>query len=200
MKKHKNIPSGRFVLRAGPALHSTLRRGAKEAGLSLNEYCLKILNRGIPSSISPQIPEPLWEGRPVLRDILRQFEDRLETIVLFGSKARGEAWQDSDVDLLLVLRRGYPLTRACYTEWDQNLSALTDMQISPQFVQFPTQTENVGGLWLEVAIDGRVLWDPAGEVTRVMSRLRNDILSGRWRRRNIHGQGYWEREELKHEE
>ena len=39
----RRSPSGRFVLRIEPELHAGLRRAAKEAGLSLNEYCARKL-------------------------------------------------------------------------------------------------------------------------------------------------------------
>ncbi|MFC1575971.1 toxin-antitoxin system HicB family antitoxin [Gemmatimonadota bacterium] len=36
-------PSGRFVLRIDPGLHGALRQGARETGMSLNEFCARKL-------------------------------------------------------------------------------------------------------------------------------------------------------------
>ena len=36
-------PSGRFLLRADPELHAALKRRARRAGLSLNQYCIRVL-------------------------------------------------------------------------------------------------------------------------------------------------------------
>lgn len=45
------------------------------------------------------------EAIDIFRDaILREFPGRIERIVLYGSKARGDWNQDSDVDLLLLLK------------------------------------------------------------------------------------------------
>lgn len=40
----------------------------------------------------------------VRRELTRALGDRLDTIVLFGSRARGEARPDSDIDVLVVVR------------------------------------------------------------------------------------------------
>ena len=39
----------------------------------------------------------------LLGRILPEFKDRIHSIVLFGSVARGEATKDSDIDLLIIL-------------------------------------------------------------------------------------------------
>ena len=40
----------------------------------------------------------------VRRELALTLGDRLDTIILFGSRARGEARLDSDIDLLVVVR------------------------------------------------------------------------------------------------
>jgi len=37
-----------------------------------------------------------------VRRALRRFEDKIDNIILFGSVARGEAKEDSDIDILVV--------------------------------------------------------------------------------------------------
>jgi predicted nucleotidyltransferase len=191
--------SGQFVLRTGGKLHASLRRYARKKGISLNRACVDLLERALAETpaVGPGIPLPF-----IVKEIQATFAERLEAIILFGSAARGETWQAgaSDVDLLLVLRPGQALTRNLYSEWDDQLAGLRPWKVSPQFAEFPANVESLGGLWLEVAVDGRVLWDPRGEVSRILSALRQSILSGRWRRRLLHGQGYWVREEAVDEE
>jgi len=39
-----------------------------------------------------------------VRRVLEKYGDRIESIILFGSVARGEAKEDSDIDVLIVTR------------------------------------------------------------------------------------------------
>ena len=48
----------------------------------------------------------LWQVLDALRDELgRELGDELSLLILYGSHARGEARDDSDVDILVVLRQ-----------------------------------------------------------------------------------------------
>ena len=50
------------------------------------------------------LPAPIAEAVARFRAALRErFGDRLRELVLFGSQARGEATEESDVDLLVVV-------------------------------------------------------------------------------------------------
>lgn len=52
-------------------------------------------------SLPPRISTALADAR---RHLAALYGDRLVRVVLFGSHARGDAREDSDVDLLVVLR------------------------------------------------------------------------------------------------
>jgi len=49
------------------------------------------------------------------RQARRAFRDRCQDVLLYGSYARGEATADSDVDILVVLKR----TESPGLDWDQ---------------------------------------------------------------------------------
>jgi hypothetical protein len=59
----------------------------------------------------PELPllsstfDPHEIAREVARDLRRMYGDRLRTVLLFGSWARGDAHPESDIDLLVVLDR-----------------------------------------------------------------------------------------------
>lgn len=43
--------------------------------------------------------------------LLRRFPEQVEQLILFGSKARGDSVADSDIDVLVVLRKRTELTK-----------------------------------------------------------------------------------------
>lgn len=50
---------------------------------------------------NPKLSEILEKVKAKLQDF---YQDQLETIILYGSQARGDAQEDSDIDLLVVLK------------------------------------------------------------------------------------------------
>jgi predicted nucleotidyltransferase len=65
--------------------------------------------RAIAERPDPELPElsgpfdPHQVARDVARDLRRLYGDRLSSVLLFGSWARGDAHPESDIDLLVVL-------------------------------------------------------------------------------------------------
>jgi len=48
-----------------------------------------------------------------VRRVLERYKDKIESIILFGSVARGEAKEDSDIDILIVVKKeDFKLRRA----------------------------------------------------------------------------------------
>jgi len=179
-------PSGRFVLRLDPEVHATLRNAAREAGLSLNEYCARKLT-------APSVPAGSAAGAAVTA-AAKVAGEHLRAVVAFGSWARGEAAAHSDVDLLVVVAPGLAVTRRLYQVWDRAPVAWEGRRVEPHFVHQPAGGERPSSLWLEVATDGIVLFDPDLGVSRHLASLRRLIAEGRMRRQSVHGQAYWKRE------
>ncbi len=67
--------------------------------------------RAVAERAGPELPElsgpfdPHQIAREVAGDLRRLYGDRLSSVVLFGSWARGDAHPESDIDLLVVLDR-----------------------------------------------------------------------------------------------
>ncbi len=67
--------------------------------------------RALAQRPEPELPElgsaldPHQVARDVARDLRRVYGDRLRSVLLFGSWARGDAHPESDIDLLVVLDR-----------------------------------------------------------------------------------------------
>jgi len=112
---------------------------------------------------------------PVLAALQRALGDDLVALVLFGSRARGEADETSDWDLLLIARHlpGRPFQRHLYlkqvlpTEWRGRVSLLA--KTPEEFESYLTS------LFLDVALDGVILHDPEGYIADRLARLRRLI-------------------------
>lgn len=173
--------SGKFVLRLDPKTHRSLKAEAKARGESLNSLCCRKLQGPV-----------ITEGADMNARIIQEFAP--EGIVLFGSVARGEATAKSDIDLLIVLPKTQPISRQLYQRWDQIFHADGD-KYSPQFVHLPQTNEVIGGIWLETALDGEILYDQNKAVKSALIRIRSQIAEGRYLRKVSHGHSYWIRQE-----
>jgi len=177
--------SGRFVLRISPGLHAALRRAAAAAGLSLNDYCARKLAAPLGD------PTALAGATETVQRAAKLVGERLIGVAAFGSWARGEAGDRSDLDALVVVDRRVPLTRELYRTWDEGPITWGGRPVEPHFVHLPEPEETASGLWAEVALDGVVLFERGLRLSTRLARVRRDIAAGRLVRRVVHGQPYW---------
>jgi predicted nucleotidyltransferase len=90
----------------------------------------------------------------------RGLGDRLISIVLFGSRARGEAREDSDWDLLVLARDLPSRLFQRHRILKQMLPAAERGRIS-LLAKTPQEFEaSLPALYLDIALDGIVLYDP----------------------------------------
>jgi predicted nucleotidyltransferase len=181
-RESRKPASGRFVLRLPPGLHAALRTAAREAGTSLNDHCVRLLAR------------PGGGGALAAGVVLRALEvagDALAGVVLFGSYARGEATEESDVDILVVLDGALPVSRELYRRWDARPLRWEGRRVEPHFVALPDATGPISGLWAEVSLEGAVLHERGLELSRRLAALRARIVDGALVRRWANGQPYW---------
>jgi hypothetical protein len=108
-------------------------------------------------------------------------------LLLFGSRARGDAYETSDTDILLVLDPSVRIERELYRVWDAMLPDGVSLTIS----HLPATACEAGSLWLECALDAKILHDPMGILRRRLDEIKELIVSGVFVRRTTHGQGYW---------
>lgn len=173
----------RVLLRLPADLHRTLAAAASEAGVSFNEYCVRHLagggtGRGV-------------DAGPTLAHARRVIGPNYVGAILHGSWARGEARDSSDIDVLVVVDRRVALSRALYATWDEAAPSQPDRNVDVHFVHPPAATLHPGAVWCEAALDGVVLDDPSGVITRALYDVRRSIAEGRVVRRSLHGQFYW---------
>jgi predicted nucleotidyltransferase len=187
-----NRLSGKFVLRLSPELHLQLKQRSAQERLSLNELCVKFIAEGFKSSNRAE--SSLLALPPLfLRIIRKKWKKSLVGIVLFGSTARGEASERSDIDLLVVLEPESKVQRSLYLEWDdafQNWPSKELARYSPQFVRLPS-AKNASGLWFEIALDGKIIFEKDARLSSLLRDLKTLMAEGKVIRKLAHGQPYW---------
>ena len=144
-------------------------------------------------AISARIGE-MHEG--MLQELVKHYRSRLaealEGIVLYGSRARGNARPDSDVDLLLVATAlpDDPFERS------RLLSAprlgYNQPSVSTRGLTTHEYERDIASIDLDIAIDGQILFDKVGYMAERLSLIRrrldeaglfrNSELVWRWRR------------------
>ena len=182
--------SGRFVLRIPSDLHSRARRLAQEQGVSLNEYC-RCAIESYTGTVTSE-PRAANRGGPWVDAARLVVGDDLEGVALFGSEARGEARESSDVDLLVVVADRLELSRKLYRGWD-NRSGM-DRRVSPHFVHLPSSVLEAGSIWYETAMDGIILFERDRSISSFLQSIRRAIADGHVRRGYAHGHPYWVKE------
>ena len=117
--------------------------------------------------------------------------EALIAVVAFGSWARGELADSSDIDILIVVDSQVPLTRSLYRLWDEEPLGWEGHPVEPHFVHLPARDGVPSGLWAEVALDGIVLYQRDARLSQHLVGVRRLQAAGRMRRRTAHGQPYW---------
>lgn len=176
----------RYLLRLPEALFAKLSREALAQNVSVNTWVVnKLQDSAIGSSDTLVIH---GESLP-LKQLQEAFNNAIEAIVLFGSRATNTAHQGSDVDLLLVMNESCIIERDLYTLWDKVVSPRS--LLSPQFCHLPKDVHQASSLWFEMALDGIVLKDRELKTNQFLGELRSYLIKEKFERKTAHGQGYW---------
>jgi len=178
--------AARFLLRLPGALHRALAEQAAGEGVSLNEFCVRRLRAGSGA------PDVQVDVGAVVERARRIAGPHVVGVIAHGSRVRNDASTSSDVDVLIVVDRDLPLTRELYRRWDDEGGDTGSGQVlDAHFVHLPESADRAGGVWCEAAIEGVVLADASGRVSRALREVRRAISEGRLVRRRAHGQPYW---------
>jgi len=111
----------------------------------------------------------------VLKKLRDRFGDKLVAVALFGSTARGEARENSDLDFLVVLR-GIPwsLSRR-YSAYKPIYEAVRPKDVSVIDVDEEIITDEKAELlpvMLNVIKDAKILYDPENKLSSFLKRHR----------------------------
>lgn len=177
--------SGRFLLRIDPGVHAALRAAASAAGQSLNEYCGRKLAAPVGELSAFE------NAAAAVARAAAVAGGSLAGVIAFGSWARSELHDASDIDLLVVVDRSLELSRNLYRRWDEKPVSWNGRRVEPHFVTMPEQPAPAVGLWAEAAVDGIVLFARDLTLQARLAAIRRDLIERRVVRKTIHGQPYW---------
>jgi predicted nucleotidyltransferase len=174
--------SGKFVVRIPGSVHAQLHADSKALGISLNQLCQqKLLQESDSHSI---FSDAIALARSIAgKDFIG--------CILFGSYARQTYRSSSDVDIMIVVRESFQARRKDIQRWDDANIVIDQLPTSVSFARIPQDDVPSNVLWLEAAIDGKVLSDPTNVVHTTLSRLRRAIADNLISRRYSHGHSYW---------
>ena len=128
----------------------------------------------------------------VVEELKEKLTDSLVALVLFGSRARGDAHEESDWDVLLIaydlpdrlFRRHIFLNAQLPPRWRAAISLMA---------KTPEEFEaSLPAFYLDIALDGIVLYDPDHYMQEKLSRLQTLIRKKGLRRKKIEGSFAWQ--------
>jgi len=119
----------------------------------------------------------------IIRSLREKFADRLVAVAMFGSAARGEAGDRSDLDFLVVVRgipktleRRYevykPIHDAIATQ-SARARDLTVIDLDEEFIE--NDDAEITSLMLNIASDADIIYDPDGKLASFLARVRKLI-------------------------
>ena len=112
----------------------------------------------------------------LVKHLLKFFGDRLVSVVLYGSVGRGEASEESDIDLLIVAE-DLPKSRferlRIFSMIEEELGE-DAARFSP-ILKTPEEASRITPLYLDLVEDSIILYDKDDFMRRVLDRLRRRL-------------------------
>ena len=144
--------------------------------------------KGIPPSqvsgrqlrTTPPVTDELLDG--MVRAIVEEVDP--EKVVLFGSRGRGDAGANSDVDLLVIEAESFGPDRPKHSEMRRLSDAVRDYRVPKDILVFSNEEveywhDSLNHVLARALREGRVLYErPAGDATEPTGRVASTIPEG----------------------
>lgn len=142
-----------------------------------------------PNAVHPDIVDELT---PVVESLRRALGEDMVALVLFGSRARGDAEPGSDWDLLIIARHLPERHMARYRLLKGLLPPFWRGRVAI-LAKTPAEFEAaLPSLYLDIALDGVILYDPQGYAQARLQRLRRLIEAKGLKREKRGNEFVWE--------
>jgi len=131
----------------------------------------------------------------LLEELLKIFNDKLISVVVFGSVARGTPRRDSDLDLLIIaedLPRHRLRRTEIYLKAEEKLDPLLEklmkqgyvISISP-IIKTREEAMNISPLYLDMVEDAIIVYDKDGFFQEILDKLREKLKDRERRRKKL---------------
>lgn len=143
-------------------------------------------------SVNDQKEASFLEIESAVHALQQGFGKKLVAVVLFGSRARGDSRAESDWDLLVIARDLPQRQMERYRKTKEMLPPTWRRRISI-LAKTPDEFEAaLPSIYLEIALDGLILYDPEGYAAIQLHKLRSLIRSKDLRREKRGREFIWQ--------
>lgn len=154
-----------------------------------------LLGKGIDLLKAPEAARPLL--RPYLSGLFQRLKHRVVSVAIYGSFARGDYRDNSDIDLLLVIRDfnwNESLTVDRADELAHRLWKLKQVYHSIQpYPLTPEQASIHRPIYLDMIEDAIVLYDEKSFIANVFKEMKRKLITlGAVRHKLPNGSWYWD--------
>ena len=108
----------------------------------------------------------------LIEHLRQNLGDRLDAVVLFGSRARGEATEESDWDLLIIVKDLPRSPLARQRLWLSIAPREWAIWASPLLRTPEEWYRHISSLTLDIALDGLVLYDAQARMKSFLDKVR----------------------------
>lgn len=124
----------------------------------------------VPQKGSRVSPRSIEIAKDAVKRLEEKYGSRLISVVLYGSFARGEERQTSDLDLFIVLKGPFRFVAMRREIYDLLSHIKTDFEFSPLVMEH-TQFQKLQPIHFELYADGIILYDRNNFMDKIMNRV-----------------------------
>ena len=144
------------------------------------------------SKVKKQVEGQLFKlSAEASEELVKKLGDKIVAVALFGSWARGEASEKSDVDFFVVVKNFDGSRRFKIYDCLQGVLKRDVTVIDVDENELFKEDLKIGSLLLNIAWDSIILYDPTGRLRELFERIKNAVRDKLERYRTKNGKYGW---------